>query len=321
MRKRTILPTHPSSSPAEVPPPGPCSCGDHGPAPDAGRAGSVRPLTRRGLLTGAARVGSAAVAVWAGGRLLAPSPAFAVAIMNPFAGYAVTGTWAEHLARGSSGGIDYGMGVGTALPASAGGTIGNIPENGTGGHTVTITHADGWKTQYMHLSAFSRSNGETVAQGDVVGLSGGAPGAPGSGSSTGPHVHWHMIDPSGVRRNPLELLGGGGGGGGLPKTSTATDGVPGTVFWRRVQNAMRIEEGYSGPIDGDPGVQTWSALQRHLAAHHGYGGPIDGVPGSQTYAALQRLAGAHGYTGPVDGAMGPESWRGVARWVNADSYD
>lgn len=41
----------------------------------------------------------------------------------------------------------------------------NIPYNGTGGHTVTITHGDGYRTQYMHLSAFHVSDGTWVGQG------------------------------------------------------------------------------------------------------------------------------------------------------------
>ncbi|MEU2578125.1 M23 family metallopeptidase [Streptomyces anulatus] len=57
------------------------------------------------------------------------------------------------------------MGVGTGLPAAGAGTVTNIPYNGTGGHTVTITHSDGYRTQYMHLSAFHVSDGTWVGQG------------------------------------------------------------------------------------------------------------------------------------------------------------
>lgn len=274
-------------------------------------------LDRRSLFRAAVVVGGGALA-W---RTLGDGGAAQAAdVYNPFSGYTITQTWAQHRANGSLGGVDFAMAVGTALPAAAAGTITNIPENGTGGNTVTITHSDGWKTQYMHLSEFGRANGESVAQGASVGLSGGAAGAPGSGSSTGPHCHWHMIDPSGVRQNPLEQVSGGGTAG-LPKTTTSETGEPGEVFWSRMQNAMRIEEGYTGPINGVPGENTYAALQRHLTHHYGYTGPTDGVMGENSYAALQRLAADHGYTGPVNGVMGPNSWRGVATWVNADSYD
>lgn len=269
-------------------------------------------MDRRTLLRGAA------AGLVVGGTVVGGAgTAAAVSFYNPFSGYRITGTWQQHLDRGSLGGIDYGMNVGTRLPAAGGGTVRNLPNNGTGGHTVTIHHDNGYRTQYMHLSAFLLADGAVVGTGGIVGLSGGAPGAPGSGSSTGPHVHWHMIDPAGRRINPLTYLGGGG----LPKTSTEQDGVPGPVMWQRAQNWLRIQSGYTGPIDGVPGVGTYAALQRNLRDHWGYTGPIDGAPGPNTWAAVQRLARAHGYTGPIDGVMGPNSWRGFARFLNQDTWN
>ena len=260
-----------------------------------------RSFSRRRLLRGSAAVIGAGVV----GAAL-PTTAAASDFYNPFSG--------------SLGGIDYPLSVGTNLPACGGGTVTNTPELGTGGHTVTIAHPNGYRTQYMHLSQFVLGNGTRVSAGDNVGLSGGAKGAPGSGNSTGPHLHWHMINPAGVRINPLVYLDGGGGGG-LPKTATEQDGVPGPIFWMRVQNWVRIDAGYTGPVDGVPGPNTYAGMQRYLASHHGYTGPVDGVPGPNTYSALQRLASHHGYTGPVDGVMGPQSWRGVARFVNRDRFD
>ncbi|MEV0729861.1 peptidoglycan DD-metalloendopeptidase family protein [Polymorphospora sp. NPDC050346] len=279
-------------------------------------AGPTPGFSRRTLFRGTA----AGIAV-VGGGLAVATPAHASNFYNPFAGRPISDGWQAHLNRGSLGGIDYPMPVGTNLPACGGGSIQNIPNNGTGGHTVTIHHPNGYRSQYMHLSAFVLGNGAVVGAGAVVGRSGGAAGAPGSGSSTGPHVHWHMINPSGQRINPLDYLAGLGGGGRLPKTSTAQDGIPGTIFWKRAQNWLRIEAGYTGPIDGVPGVNTYAAMQRELRDHHGYTGPIDGVPGPNTWAALQRLAARYGYTGPIDGVMGPNSWRGVARFLNEDRWD
>lgn len=273
-------------------------------------------MDRRTLLRAMAVTGGVAAL----GTTAVAGTANAASFYNPFTAYAITGTWQQHIDRGSLGGIDYGVGVGTQLPAAGGGTIENIPDNGTGGHTVTILHDNGYRTQYMHLSRFLLADGAVVDQGGIVGLSGGADGAPGSGNSTGPHVHWHMIDPAGTRINPLDFLGGGGGGG-IPKTTTEQDGVPGPIFWKRGQNWLRIESGYTGPVDGVPGVNTYAAMQRNLRDHWGYAGPVDGVPGPNTWAAVQRLAAAHGYTGPVDGVMGPNSWRGFARFLNEDRWD
>ncbi|WP_225795149.1 peptidoglycan DD-metalloendopeptidase family protein [Streptomyces aculeolatus] len=270
-------------------------------------------LDRRTLLRGSAVTFGLA----AGGVLFSGNPAQALDIYNPFSGYPMTGSWQDHIDRGSLGGIDYAMSVGTGLPAAGAGVVRNIPYNGTGGHTVTITHSDGYRTQYMHLSQFLLADGASVAKGGTVGLSGGAAGAPGSGNSTGPHVHWHLITPAGTRVNPLDHLGGGGG---LPKTATEEDGVPGPVMWMRTQNWLRIESGYTGPIDGVPGPNTYAALQRNMR-NWGYAGPIDGVPGPQTWAAVQRLAATYGYTGPIDGVMGPNSWRAFSRFINENRWD
>lgn len=284
-------------------------CEYHGAGEEPRPGFSRRALLRRSVTT---------FGLVAGGGLVLASPARAADLYNPFTGYQQTAGWQDHLNRGSLGGIDYAMSVGTPLPAVGAGTVTNTPNNGTGGHTVTITHSDGYRTQYMHLSQFSLANGATIGKGGIVGLSGGAVGAPGSGNSTGPHLHWHLITPGGTRVNPLNHLGGGGGG--LPKTSTEQDGIPGPLMWRRTQNWLRIKSGYTGPIDGAPGPNTYAALQRNMR-NWGYTGPIDGVPGTNTWAAVQRLAAAHGYTGPIDGEMGPNSWRGFARFINQNAWD
>lgn len=107
----------------------------------------------------------------------------------------------------------------------------------------------------------------------------------------------------------------------LPKTTTQSDGVPGTVFWQRAQHWLAIEDGYTGPIDGKPAVNTYQALQRDLTAHWGYRGPVDGVPGTATYQAWQRQAAHYGYTGPIDGDPGPATYRALATFLNEDRWD
>jgi len=163
----------------------------------------VQEISRRSLLRATATIGVLGAGVGIGTASTAHA---ATGFYNPFTGYPISDGWAEHIARGSLGGIDYAMPVGTRLPAAGGGVVTNTPYNGTGGHTVTIRHDNGYRTQYMHLSQFLLGDGTRVGMGDVVGLSGGAAGAPGSGSSTGPHLHWHMIDPNGARINPLAFL-------------------------------------------------------------------------------------------------------------------
>lgn len=47
-------------------------------------------------------------------------------------------------------------------------------------------------SMYCHLSEFKVSQGQEVSQGQVIALSGGEPGTPGAGVSTGPHLHFGM---------------------------------------------------------------------------------------------------------------------------------
>jgi murein DD-endopeptidase MepM/ murein hydrolase activator NlpD len=125
---------------------------------------------------------------------------------NPFAGIKLSGTWNDHLARDSAGGLDYPMPVGTRLVTPFPGVATYTTGSGSGGYIMTVTMANGYKSQYLHCSGALVLNGQKVTAGQAVALSGGAKGAPGAGASTGPHVHWHMVDPQGKRINPLDYL-------------------------------------------------------------------------------------------------------------------
>ena len=56
---------------------------------------------------------------------------------------------------------------------------------------LVVQHAGGVTTRYAHLSVIRTRSGP-VAAGTVIGLSGGARGAPGAGHSTGPHLHFEV---------------------------------------------------------------------------------------------------------------------------------
>ncbi len=199
----------------------------------------VDTLSRRALLRAGA-LGAGAMSV--GGVLALPGTAHAApAIYHPFSGYSITCSWECHRARGSAGGIDFGMGVGTALPACGAGTVQNIAYNGNAGHTVTIHHGEGWRSQYLHLSQFALANNTYVCAGTVVGYSGGAAGAPGSGSSTGPHLHWHMLDPNNNYVSPLVYIGSNPGG-------------------RQVYEAASNSGWQALPVSGSGGAVTASGL-------------------------------------------------------------
>jgi murein DD-endopeptidase MepM/ murein hydrolase activator NlpD len=64
---------------------------------------------------------------------------------------------------------------------------------------VVIMSPEGIETLYAHLASISVSQGQTVSQGEAIGVVGS------TGYSTGVHLHFEVID-NGVRVNPLSYL-------------------------------------------------------------------------------------------------------------------
>ena len=138
------------------------------------------------------------------GVVTATTPKLSVAPgLNPFALFPVSDNWAKHVARGSAGGTDYVMPTGTPLVAARAGVVQNSPNAGAAGNMVKIKVSDGYTIVMMHLSRFAKDNGAQVSKLGIVGYSGGAKGAPGAGSSTGSHLHIHVVNPQG-RMMPFE---------------------------------------------------------------------------------------------------------------------
>ena len=103
-------------------------------------------------------------------------------------------------------GVDFAVGQGTPLIATAAGVIRNNDAGAVDGAGVDITTDDGWKVRMWHVSKFLVPNGSRVNAGDTVALSGGARGTWGAGNATGPHLHWgvavdgrdNWVDPIGL---------------------------------------------------------------------------------------------------------------------------
>lgn len=240
---------------------------------------------------------------------------------NYFEGTRISDGWAEHLARGSAGGIDYAVGVGTPIKAPTDGRIANTPNNGSGGHTVTLYHANGYRTQFMHLSRFVGEG--NVSQGSVIGYTGGAAGSDGAGSSTGPHCHTHLITSGGTRVNPLNYVGqdfggsvSGGSSGGWEYTQPADKGVATEIQQRLAQLGV-----YSGDIDGIFGPLTAKGIQTVIKNAGLYSGDVDGVPGPLTCAGIQNYGHKNGNYAPpgvMDSILGPLSWAGFLQTLRED---
>lgn len=102
-------------------------------------------------------------------------------------------------------GVDLPTPVGTPVRAAAGGYV---AWNRTGkqyGNYVMVVHAGGVATVYAHLSKFGSKPDTYVERGDIIGYSGGKPGDPGAGLSTGAHLHFEVRQ-NGIPVNPENFL-------------------------------------------------------------------------------------------------------------------
>lgn len=95
-------------------------------------------------------------------------------------------------------GVDYGAPIGTPVWAVADGTVTQAGYAGAAGNMVVIRHANGFETQYMHLSRFGDGvrAGARIRQKQVIAYSGN------TGRSTGPHLHFGLKR-NGSYTNPL----------------------------------------------------------------------------------------------------------------------
>lgn len=96
-------------------------------------------------------------------------------------------------------GIDLAAPTGTAVYATADGTVDRAQWEGGYGNMVEIEHGKGLATRFGHLSRVLVHPGQTVKRGDLIALVGS------TGRSTGPHLHYEVrIDGHAV--NPVPFL-------------------------------------------------------------------------------------------------------------------
>lgn len=103
-------------------------------------------------------------------------------------------------------GIDIPVLQGTAVLATADGTVRNVSDRGMGFNSLSLVHDDGLVTLYGHVRSFLVTEGQHVRQGDPIARSGGEPGTPGAGLlSTGQHLHFEVII-DGKHVDPLQYF-------------------------------------------------------------------------------------------------------------------
>lgn len=84
-------------------------------------------------------------------------------------------------------GTDFAANTGDALIAFADGYVHAAGESESYGKYLILSHAEGFRTVYAHLSAITVEEGSAVNCGDTIGEVGQ------SGSATGPHLHFELL--------------------------------------------------------------------------------------------------------------------------------
>lgn len=95
--------------------------------------------------------------------------------------------------------------MGLPVKSAASGVVVKVIRNGRyTGNAVFISHGD-LMSVYLHLSVIYAQTDDYVDIGTVIGRSGGAPGDPGAGLSSGPHLHFE-VRKDGIPVDPCQYL-------------------------------------------------------------------------------------------------------------------
>ncbi|MGA2489671.1 MAG: M23 family metallopeptidase, partial [Anaerolineales bacterium] len=99
-------------------------------------------------------------------------------------------------------GVDFAGAQGNAVYATDAGTVVYSGWNDWGyGNLIIIDHGNGWQSLYAHLSQINVSCGQNVGQHDTIGLVGMT-----GGTSTGPHLHFELMNTVYGYINPLDYM-------------------------------------------------------------------------------------------------------------------
>jgi len=111
--------------------------------------------------------------------------------------------YAQFGSKNGHSGIDLGVPVGTTLYAPFDGKVVIDKTHKNYGYNIRVKN-DRLEAILAHCSDFIVKNGDEVAMGDPIAYSGGKPGDPGAGFSSGPHLHFAVrhIDKNGTPLYP-----------------------------------------------------------------------------------------------------------------------
>jgi murein DD-endopeptidase MepM/ murein hydrolase activator NlpD len=97
-------------------------------------------------------------------------------------------------------GLDIAAARGTAVRATADGTVQLASYNGGYGNCIEVSHGYGIATRFGHLSSYAVHVGQRIKRGDIIGYVGA------TGRTTGPHLHYEILL-NGQPINPLKFIG------------------------------------------------------------------------------------------------------------------
>ncbi len=98
--------------------------------------------------------------------------------------------------------VDFAGAQGNGVFATDAGTVVYAGWNDWGyGNLVIIDHGNGWQSLYAHLSSYIVQCGQNVGQGEMIGGVGMT-----GGTSTGPHLHFELMNTTYGYVNPLDYL-------------------------------------------------------------------------------------------------------------------
>lgn len=97
-------------------------------------------------------------------------------------------------------GLDLKVPLNTVVISTAKGVVHQSGYHKNYGNYVLIDHGDRYMTRYAHLSSFEVERGDSVNKGQEIGLTGN------TGRSTGPHLHYEVIEVDSGHKNPLNYI-------------------------------------------------------------------------------------------------------------------
>jgi murein DD-endopeptidase MepM/ murein hydrolase activator NlpD len=201
-----------NGSEAPVPPDNTISTADSAPSGIAGSAAPVssNPVTPPPDVNPTATSAPVAPATSVTETAASPEPqpaAPANSLVSPLDNYVVTSEFGLRFVGdprfdGFHNGIDLGAPMGTPVRSVMDGIVSRIANDPLGyGNWVEVSHHDGTRTRYGHLEDFGDIElDQEINAGTLIGTVGS------TGNSSGPHLHFEVIDAHGRNIDPRNLL-------------------------------------------------------------------------------------------------------------------